>query len=182
MMTSNSVTEIKKGSQEWLTPPEVFDPLNEEFNFDLDPCTTRDNHLDTPYYFTKEDDGLTRDWGSYRNIFINPPYGFSEKEDGSRKEYLLEKWVRKAYEEIQIHKHIENIVMLVPAVVSTKWFHQWIWNDEENEPMWSEEFNFKVEIRFPKSRIKYLDETGTRRQSPHFDSMIIIFSRLYEPE
>lgn len=46
-------------TDQWETPQETFDNLNREFHFNLDPCADNTNHkCDT--YFTKEDDGLTK--------------------------------------------------------------------------------------------------------------------------
>ncbi len=44
------------------TPQDFFDKLNKEFNFDLDPCATKEN-AKCSKYFTKEIDGLKQDWG-----------------------------------------------------------------------------------------------------------------------
>lgn len=49
-------------SDEWETPQSLFDELNTEFNFNLDVCATSDNHK-CPDYFTKEDNGLSKNWG-----------------------------------------------------------------------------------------------------------------------
>ena len=38
-------------SKFWLIPKEIYRPLNEEFNFDFDPC---------PYPFVK--DGIEAEW------------------------------------------------------------------------------------------------------------------------
>jgi hypothetical protein len=46
----------------WATPPEFFEELDREFHFNLDPCANEQNHK-TPRFYTKEDDGLTKDWG-----------------------------------------------------------------------------------------------------------------------
>ena len=54
MLTSNSV--------EWETPQYLFDELNEEFHFTLDPCATHENHKCEKYY-TSADDGLKQSWG-----------------------------------------------------------------------------------------------------------------------
>lgn len=70
---------------EWATPQDLYDALDAEFHFELDPCATHANHK-APLYFTKEQDGLAQDWGKLRT-FINPPYG---REIG--------KWVRRARE------------------------------------------------------------------------------------
>lgn len=49
-------------TDDWATPQYVFDQLNEEFHFTLDPCASDDNHKCEKYY-TKEQDGLTKNWG-----------------------------------------------------------------------------------------------------------------------
>lgn len=106
-------TRMNKGmftsnSDEWETPQELFDELNEEFYFMLDPCATKEN-AKCESYFTKEDDGLKQEW--FTHVFMNPPYG---REVG--------KWVKKAYEESQ-----EGclVVCLLPARTDTKWFHDY---------------------------------------------------------
>lgn len=57
-------------TDEWYTPKEIIESLGE---FDLDPCapvvplwSTAKNH------FTKEDDGLSREW--FGRVWLNPPY------------------------------------------------------------------------------------------------------------
>lgn len=86
---------------DWATPPDVYAKLNEEFNFDFDPC---------PYQHDIEKwNGLEVEWGE-RN-FINPPY--------SRK--LKEAFVRKAIAE---SKKGKLCVMLLPVSTSTKLFHK----------------------------------------------------------
>ena len=54
-------------SDEWATPQSIFEELNNEFGFDLDPCATEENHK-TPHYFTKEDDGLSQKWGGVSSL------------------------------------------------------------------------------------------------------------------
>lgn len=49
-------------SDEWSTPLDVFNKLNDEFNFTLDPCASDQNHLCDRYY-TMADNGLEKDWG-----------------------------------------------------------------------------------------------------------------------
>lgn len=57
----NSILFSSK-SDEWETPSEVFEKLNEEFGFTLDPCANANNHKCSKY-FTKELDGLNKNWG-----------------------------------------------------------------------------------------------------------------------
>ena len=54
-------------SDEWSTPQDVFDELNAEFHFDLDPCATDENHK-CENYFTKEQDGLKQNWGGVQSV------------------------------------------------------------------------------------------------------------------
>jgi site-specific DNA-methyltransferase (adenine-specific) len=87
---------------DWATPLEFYEKLNEEFNFNFDPC---------PYQHDMSWDGLEIEWKE-RN-FINPPY--------SRK--LKDAFVKKAIEESQKGK---LCVMLLPVSTSTVLFHEYI--------------------------------------------------------
>ncbi|MCK9544458.1 MAG: phage N-6-adenine-methyltransferase [Novosphingobium sp.] len=88
---------------DWATPIDFYNKLNEEFNFDFDPCPFQHN--------TDEWNGLTIEWGK-RN-FINPPYSRKLKED----------FILKAIEE---SKKGKLCVMLLPVSTSTKIFHEHI--------------------------------------------------------
>ena len=59
-MINNALFSSK--SDEWSTPSEIYDRLNTEFDFNLDPCSTDENHK-CAMYFTKEDNGLEMAWG-----------------------------------------------------------------------------------------------------------------------
>ena len=58
----NTDVMFSNKSDEYATPQEVFDQLDAEFHFNLDPCATDENHK-CPIYFTKETDGLHNSWG-----------------------------------------------------------------------------------------------------------------------
>jgi len=90
---------------EWATPRELYELLNDEFDFNFDPCP-----LHSAF------DGLTMEWKE-RN-FINPPY--------SRK--LKELFIKKAFEE---SKKGKLCVMLLPVSTSTKIFHEVIYPNAE---------------------------------------------------
>lgn len=53
---------FSRKSDEWATPPELFEELDREFDFNLDPCATPDN-AKCEKYFTMEQDGLLQNWG-----------------------------------------------------------------------------------------------------------------------
>lgn len=109
-MVTNPVLFSSK-SNEWTTPQWFFDKLDKEFNFTLDPCCTNESKKCDKFY-TKEDDGLSKDW-SNETVFVNPPYGSQ-----------IGKWVKKCYEE---SLKGTTVVMLIPARTDTRYFHDYIW-------------------------------------------------------
>mgnify|MGYP006388590239 FL=1 len=115
----------------WSTPQNLFDELNKEFSFDLDPCATPEN-AKCPIYFTKEEDGLSKDWSTY-SVFCNPPYGRD-----------IYNWVRKCYESSFI---CPSVVALLPARTDTRWFHEFIYHH--------------AEVRFIKGRLKFGNSRNT---------------------
>ena len=114
-------------TNEWATPQEFYNKLDEEFHFTLDPCATKEN-AKVWFYYTKEQNGLIQDWNDH-TVFCNPPYG---REIGN--------WVKKASE-----SKGGVVVMLIPARTDTKYFHDYIYNKQN------------VEIRFIKGRLKFGD-------------------------
>lgn len=124
-MVNNAL--FSSNSDEWATPQTVFDELNAEFNFNLDPCATERNHK-TALFFTQKDNGLSKNWGGYR-VFCNPPYS------------NIAAWVKKAYHEAT--KENTLVVLLIPARTDTKYFHEYIYQ--------------RSEVRFIKGRLKFGD-------------------------
>lgn len=98
-------------TDDWATPQDLFDKLNNHFNFTLDVCASDDN-AKCSEYFTVDDDGLQQDWTTTPGAaFMNPPYG---------REIIH--WMKKAYE-----SSLEGatVVCLVPARTDTKWWHDY---------------------------------------------------------
>lgn len=112
----------------WRTPKELYDYLNEEFDFTLDPCTDPDNHLGTPKFYVGEE-GLDTSWDNER-VFMNPPYGRE-----------VTKWIKKAFEEVA-YGACRVAVILLASRTDTKWFH---------------DYCAKGEIWFLKGRLKFSD-------------------------
>lgn len=79
---------LSSKSVEWETPISLFNELNNEFHFNLDPCST-DENAKCNYHFTKEIDGLKQDWKGHR-VFVNPPYGRKETAEWVKKKFLRE--------------------------------------------------------------------------------------------
>lgn len=151
---SNIQAMLSSKDMTWETPQDLFDELNKEFNFTLDPCATPKTAKCEKYY-TKEDDGLSRGWRD-EIVFCNPPYGRE-----------ISQWVKKAYDEVCVYSQLykdwnTQVVMLIPARTDTKYFHDYIYNKPN------------VEIRFIKGRLKFR-MGGVEAQSAPFPSMLVIF-------
>lgn len=122
----NTELMFSSKSNEWETPQDLYEELNSEFGFTLDPCSTPDNAKCEKFY-TLQDNGLEQDWEG-ETVFCNPPYGRE-----------LPKWIRKCFEEAQ--KPETKVVMLIPARTDTRAFHKYILG--------------KSEIRFIQGRLKF---------------------------
>lgn len=98
-----SENKFHKGNGEdkkhyWLTPPELYKQLDDEFHFDFDPCPNYDNPLPGMPILPKDFDGLTSRWGE--SNYINPPFG-SIIHNGRKKGPTA--WVRKTIEEHRLY-------------------------------------------------------------------------------
>lgn len=56
----------------WATPQDFFDKLNQEFDFNLDPCAIESN-AKCSKYFTPEVNGLNQSWGGGIGYFVTRP-------------------------------------------------------------------------------------------------------------
>lgn len=110
----------------WETPQDLFDKLNNEFQFTLDVCATPENAKCDKFY-TKEQDGLKHPWKG--TVWCNPPHGRG-----------IGQWVRRA---LFASVSGSTVVMLLPARTDTKWFHDYIYKRNN------------VEIRFIRGRLKF---------------------------
>lgn len=53
---------FSSNSDMWATPQALFDILNNEFHFTLDPCAVKEN-AKCEFFYSPEQDGLKQDWG-----------------------------------------------------------------------------------------------------------------------
>lgn len=118
-------------SDEWSTPQDIYDKLNKEFCFTLDPCATVENHKCNTF-FTIEQNGLLQNWGG-QTVFCNPPYS------------QIGLWVEKAFRESRKDNTI--VVLLIPSRTDTKYFHNFIYH--------------RSEIRFIRGRLKFGDSKNS---------------------
>lgn len=80
------------GKHYWLTPPDVYKVLNDQFQFNFDPC---------PYPKPDDFDGLTSEWG--QSNYVNPPF-FTIMHQGKKKGPTA--WARKCIEEYRKGKKV----------------------------------------------------------------------------
>lgn len=110
-MTKHDLTVMTSSKSDiWGTPEALFNRLNTEFNFTLDPCANAEN-AKCPKYYTEADNGLEQDWTG-ETVFCNPPYSD------------IQAWIRKAST-----SGARTVVMLIPARVETKYWFDNIWYD-----------------------------------------------------
>jgi phage N-6-adenine-methyltransferase len=133
------------GHDNWLTPPELFALLNQEFAFDLD-ASASVGHEKCARHITPEQDALVQPWDG-QAVWCNPPYS------------TMAAFVFKAWEECQKHKN--TVVLLIPAYTDPAYWYDCI-------------VPYADEIRFLVGRVSFL-ENGVGRQSARFPSVVIVF-------
>jgi site-specific DNA-methyltransferase (adenine-specific) len=136
--------------REWATPPEVFDPLDAEFHFTLDPCATPQNAKCAKFFTEEDHNGLGQSWANER-VFMNPPYGKA-----------IYPWTRKAVNESQRHGAL--VVGLLPASTDLAWCHDDV-------------VATGAEVRYLRGRVRFLTD-GPYRASGFFASVVVIWRPL----
>lgn len=123
----NTEVLFSSNSDEWATPAQLYEQLDAEFHFNLDPCAAADNHKCQKYY-DKQANGLSKNWGGCR-VFCNPPYS------------QIAAWVAKCFYESRQDNTL--VCLLIPARTDTRYFHNYIMH--------------RAEIRFIRGRLKFGD-------------------------
>ena len=98
-----------KTMQYLRTPPDIWESINNEFQFTLDACASDDNHLCSKYY-TKDNSCLDKDWTG-EVVYCHPLFDMH-----------IGNFVEKAAKEKCL------TVMLLPASTHTRYFHKFIYN------------------------------------------------------
>jgi site-specific DNA-methyltransferase (adenine-specific) len=122
----NTELFFSSNDQTWATPIDFFLRLDNEFDFTLDPCCTKET-AKCSTYFTPETDGLHQSWDGH-SVFMNPPYGDE-----------IKYWIEKAY--VESNNNNAQVVCLIPSRTDTKYWHDYCMKADE--------------IRFIKGRLKF---------------------------
>lgn len=161
-MMKNKKALFTGKQQDYKTPQWLFDKLDKEFHFTLDPCASSDTSLSLKtnmLVFTEHDNGLTKSWAR-NNVFVNPPYN------------QVTKWVEKAFDEMYVNtdnNRANIIVLLLAARTDTIWFHKYIYNRRE------------INIKFLRGRLGFENAGAFMEKGQHncapFPSMIVVMSK-----
>lgn len=153
-------TVFSSATDDWPTPQALYDALDAEFGFALDPCSSVANHK-APLFYAKDhpdparQNGLEGDWAADAlaaagAVFMNPPYGRG-----------IGPWMAKAAATARAGA---TVVCLVPARTDTAWFHDHVVAEG-------------AEVRFIRGRVKF----GAATTGAPFASLLVIY-RVTSPE
>ena len=145
-------TKMESLSQEHGTPDEIFNPLNDEFNFDIDLCATDENAL-LPRYYTKKQDLFKQEI----------------KESGwANIEFVKAKKFAKFFHE-QSLKFGSTIVMLCTVKSNTNWWRDYVMTSKEvrfiNGKVYFKGENNTQGLRFPCAIVIFSPHEGDTKFS-----------------
>ena len=129
--------------------PKFLNGILEKFKrseFALDVCCTQKNIPAKKHYIYPDFDGLELEWRDLN--WCNPPFRYTQL------------WVKKAYEE-QIIGH--KTYMLIPARTETKYFHDYILNNEQ------------AEIKFLRKGLKFLNPITKAEMGVFKNALALIY-------
>ena len=132
------------------TLPEVFDPLNDQYDFTIDAAASDANAL-LPAYWTRENDGLIQPWSGHR-VWCNPPFS------------SIEPWVEKAWIEM-VDGSCRLVVMLLPANRCEQgWWQRHVEPYRDGQPF----HGVSLSVRFLSGRMRF-GWQETRQRLPRGD-------------
>lgn len=141
------------GENEWYTPAKFIESARVVMgSINLDPASSEiaNKTVQADNIFTKDDNGLEREWFPNSNVWLNPPYA----------QPLMNQFAEKLIKELP---NINQAITLVNNATETKWFQSWLEKCSA--------------VCFPSSRIKFLDPKGNATGSPLQGQAIFYFGK-----
>ena len=138
-------------TEEWGSPPDLFEFLQWMFGFTIDLAASEENAL-LPRYYSLSDSALLHDWAGER-AWCNPPYDYRNLTAFTQKAY--ETWVRDGSPGFGM--------FLLPCKTDQEWFHKYVWPHSGDG----------VEIFFLRGRQKY--QRPGKKAGAGFPSMLVRF-------
>ncbi len=105
---------LGKSHDNWRSPQELFDVVQDEFSLWCDAAASKENTL-LPDYITAKQDALKTPWEA--DSWCNPPYS------------LIGPFVQRAYEQSQEHRTTN--VVLIPAYTDPKYWSNYVMKAHE---------------------------------------------------
>jgi len=130
------------GENEWYTPVEYIDAARRVLRgIDCDPASSKQANetVNAETYYTKEDDGLTKEW--HGRVWMNPPYS----------QPLISQFAEAIASKYQSGE-IEEAIVLVNNATETVWFQTMATHCSA--------------ICFPRGRIRFIDKNGKPSGAP----------------
>lgn len=120
MSNGHQAAKIARSNKtdEYTTPGDILQfarEILEVKNFDLDPATMPDNNTKANKFFTKADDGLTKEWVG--KIWINPPFSKNKE------------FIQKAIDSYHVGR-ADKIIYLTRSEYRTTWARMLLDNAE----------------------------------------------------
>ena len=141
------------GRDDWTTPPEVFDPVNEMVRFDLDACATNLDVARVDPFINPRIDALRVKWSDYGSrVWCNPPYG-----------YGIKHWFAKAAQEAST---LDRLVLLTYANTDTAYWHTHVAGCLDAEA-----------VVFIKPRVQFILPGEAKRSGAPKGSALVFYSR-----
>ena len=148
---TNMDVHYSSATAEWATPDFLYNWLDKQYHFTLDPCCTHET-AKCSKHFTIVEDGLLQSWGN-EIVFMNPPYGRA-----------IRHWIKKAYEESLLGA---TVVCLIPARTDTTYYYIYCTQ--------------AAEIIFLAGRVKFVDDGKILKGGAPFPSCIVVFTPQQSP-
>lgn len=154
MMISNNVKHSSK-TNEHYTPAGILSRVRSVIGeIDLDPasCRIANETVQAKQYFTKDDDGLSKDW--FGKVFLNPPGGRITNQSSQKVWWykLLDEWNKGNVEEAIFLSFSLDLLQTSQSS--------------------SDKAIGKHLLCIPSKRIRFIDELGNVQKSPTHANMI----------
>ena len=144
------------GRDDWMTPPEVFEPLHAHFDFTGDACATDERAARLDTWISPEQDALRTDWRVLGDrAWCNPPYGRT-----------IGHWFARV-EEMVATSSVQSVVMLTFANTDTRYWAEHVASSAHCH-----------QVVFLRPRVRFdLPGSGVRTGAPKGSALIVYRDR-----